>query len=84
MQRGLDLDHGRLKRGALPSTSDIRKERFTISRVVCTGPDITGGIPVHTRLFNLRSENVMADLCLGAAIIGIDTLIAVGLFIVFI
>jgi hypothetical protein len=58
-------------------------ERFTISRVVCTGPDITGGIPVHTKLFNLRSENVMADLCLGATIVGINTLIGVGLFIVF-
>jgi hypothetical protein len=42
------------------------------------------GKPMHIRQFNLRSENVMADLCLGAAIVGIDTLIAVGLFIVFI
>jgi hypothetical protein len=38
---------------------------------------------VHIWRFNLRSENVMADLCLGAAIIGVDTLIGMGLFIVF-
>jgi hypothetical protein len=31
-----------------------------------------------------RPESVMADLCLGATIVGINTLIGVGLFIVFI
>lgn len=34
--------------------------------------------------FNLRPENVMADLCLGVTIVGVYTLIGVGLFIVFI
>lgn len=34
--------------------------------------------------FNFRSESVMADLCLGATIVGINTLIGVGLFIIFI
>jgi hypothetical protein len=39
---------------------------------------------VHIRQFNRSAEDVMADLCLGAAIVGIDTLIGVGLFIVLI
>jgi hypothetical protein len=32
---------------------------------------------------NFRSESVMADLCLGATIVGVNTLIGVGLFIIF-
>jgi hypothetical protein len=39
---------------------------------------------MRIRLFNLRPENVMADLCLGVTIVGINTLIGVGLFILFI
>jgi hypothetical protein len=35
------------------------------------------------RQLKLRSENVMADLCLGLTIIGVNTLIGLGLFIVF-
>jgi hypothetical protein len=34
--------------------------------------------------FNLMPESVMADLCLGATIVSITTLIGVGLSIVFI
>jgi len=39
---------------------------------------------MRIRRFNLRPESVMADLCLGATIVGVYTLIGVGLFIVFI
>jgi hypothetical protein len=60
------------------------RERFTISRVVCTGPDICIGKPMRITQFNLRLESVMADLCLGATLVGINTLIGLGLFIVFI
>jgi hypothetical protein len=38
---------------------------------------------MHIRQFKLRPENVMADLCLGVVIVGVNTLIGVGLFIVF-
>ncbi len=36
------------------------------------------------RQIKLQSENVMADLCLGIAIAGVNTLIGIGLIIVFI
>jgi hypothetical protein len=32
---------------------------------------------------NFQSESVMADLCLGVAIAGVNTLIGIGLIIVF-
>jgi hypothetical protein len=38
---------------------------------------------MHIRQFNRRPENVMADVCLGVTIVGINTLIGVGLFILF-
>ena len=59
-------------------------ERFSISHVVCTGPDICIGQPMRITQLNLRPESVMADLCLGATLVGINTLIGLGLFIVFI
>jgi hypothetical protein len=39
---------------------------------------------MRIRQFNPRPENVMAKLCLGVTIVGINTLIGVGLFLVFI
>ena len=42
------------------------------------------GKPMRITQFNLRPESVMADLCLGATLVGINTLIGLGLFIVFI
>jgi hypothetical protein len=38
---------------------------------------------VGGKQIKFKSENVMADLCLGAAIAGVTTLIGVGLILVF-
>jgi hypothetical protein len=38
---------------------------------------------VRRKQIELQSESIMADLCLGVAIAGVNTLIGIGLIIVF-
>jgi hypothetical protein len=62
-----------------PATGTIHH----LARGVYGTGHLHGRKPMRITHFNLGRENVMADLCLGAIIVGINILIGMGLFIVF-
>jgi hypothetical protein len=58
-------------------------ERFTVSRVIISMQTTARGSAMPGKQLNFPSEGVMADVCLGLAVAGVNTLVALGVCIAF-
>jgi hypothetical protein len=59
------------------------RERFPGSRLIYSGRETAWKNAVFRKQIQVQSESIPADICLGVAIAGVNTLIGIGLILVF-